>query len=127
MSTPSQVNIRFLRMNRKYLYPEDMRDVEVRGAPPPSQIRCLAKPPTYRRVSGRVLMESGELIGLAGDYDSRIFHFKAHTERTGEAANVREGNALSVHPSALTSEGCRPPRSRPGRRSRRNPRDSISA
>lgn len=52
-------------------------DVEVYGEPASSRGDYLAKPPTYRAVSGRALMESGILIGLAGDYDSRIFHFKA--------------------------------------------------
>lgn len=59
------------------LDPARTYDVEVYGAPAPSESRHLAKPPTYRAVSGRALMESGILIGLAGDYDSRIFHFIA--------------------------------------------------
>ena len=59
------------------LDPERVYDIEAHGAPPPSENRYRAKPPTYRPVSGRALMESGVLVGLAGDYDSRIFHFKA--------------------------------------------------
>ena len=59
------------------LDPEKIYDVEVHGAPSPSKDRYLSKPPSYRAVSGRALMEGGVLIGLAGDYDSRIFHFKA--------------------------------------------------
>ena len=58
------------------LDPDKTYDIEVHGTPPSSGSRHLAKPPTYRAVSGRALMESGVLIGLAGDYDSRIFHFR---------------------------------------------------
>lgn len=59
------------------LDPGKIYGVEVHGAPPPSQDRYRAEPPVYRPVSGSALMESGVLIGLAGEYDSRLFHFKA--------------------------------------------------
>lgn len=59
------------------LAPDKTYDVEVYGVPAPSEDHYLAKPPTYRPVSGRALMAGGVLVALAGDYDSRIFHFKA--------------------------------------------------
>ncbi len=70
-------NERIPNLLMESLNPDTIYDVEVHGTPPPSTSRYLSKPPTYRAVSGRALMESGVLIGLAGDYDSRIFHFKA--------------------------------------------------
>ena len=72
-----QHNERIPNILLESLDPDRTYDVEVYGAPGPSESRHLAKPPTYRSVSGRALMEGGILVALAGDYDSRIFHFKA--------------------------------------------------
>ncbi|MFZ2644514.1 MAG: alpha-galactosidase, partial [Verrucomicrobiia bacterium] len=60
------------------LDPDKVYEVKVHGAPKdPRQDKWTAKPPTYRAVSGRALMEGGVLVDLFGDYDSRVFHFKA--------------------------------------------------
>ncbi len=52
------------------LDPEKTYDVQVYGEPSDQR-------PAYRAVSGLNLMEVGVLVGLCGDYDSRIFHFRA--------------------------------------------------
>ena len=70
-------NERIPNLLMESLDPDRIYEVEVHGAPTPSESRHRAKPPTYRPVSGRALMENGVLIGLTGDYDSRLFHFKA--------------------------------------------------
>ncbi len=70
-------NERIPRLLMESLDPDRIYDIEVHGALPASDRAPKSyKPPTYRAVSGRALMESGVLAGLAGDYDSRIFHFK---------------------------------------------------
>ena len=71
-------NERIPRLLMESLDPDRIYDVEVHGSLPASEKDPKSyKPPTYRAVSGRALMESGVLVGLAGDYDSRILQFKA--------------------------------------------------
>jgi alpha-galactosidase len=71
-------NERIPRLLMESLDPDTIYDIEVHGTLPASKKAPKSyRPLTYRAVSGRALMESGVLIGLAGDYDSRIFHFKA--------------------------------------------------
>ena len=71
-------NERMSRLLMESLDPDKIYDVQVHGALPALEKAPKSfKSPTYRAVSGRALMESGLLVGLAGDYDSRIFHFRA--------------------------------------------------
>ncbi len=60
------------------LDPERIYDVEVYGEhPSPKDIYLPAVRPAYRPVSGKALMENGLHVDLAGDYESRVFWFKA--------------------------------------------------
>ena len=71
-------NERIPRLLMESLDPDAVYDVEVHGVLPAGErARSSYRPPTYRAVTGRALMESGVLVGLNGDYDSRIFQFKA--------------------------------------------------
>lgn len=71
-------NERIPRLLMESLDPDTIYDIEVHGVLPAADKTPKSyKPPTYRPVSGRALMEIGVLVALAGDYDSRIFHFKA--------------------------------------------------
>ena len=71
-------NERIPRLLLESLDPDRVYDIEVHGELPAAKKDPKAyRPPKYRAVSGRALMESGLLVDLAGDYDSRIFQFKA--------------------------------------------------
>ena len=70
-------NQRIPNMLMESLDPDKVYDVEVHGTYPKEQARTYSMK-TTRTVSGRALMESGVVIPLYGDYDSRIFHFKAN-------------------------------------------------
>ena len=73
-----RINERIPRLLMESLDPDRIYNIEVHGTLPASEKASRSfGAPTYRAVSGRALMESGVLVGLAGDYDSRIFHFKA--------------------------------------------------
>ena len=67
-----RANERIPNIQLEALAPGRIYDVEVHGG------SVLPKGCQYRSVSGQSLMKIGIPVGLSGDYDSQIVHFKVH-------------------------------------------------
>ena len=67
-----RANERAPNIQLEALAPDRVYDVEVHGK------AALPEGRQYRSVSGQALMKIGIPVGVCGDYDSQIFHCKAH-------------------------------------------------